>query len=431
MKKINIGIIGLGNVGSALINYIEENHNYFLKKSLINFNIIGISAKNKRKKRNFDINKYRWFDNPINIIKSDDCDVIVELIGDEKGISYDIIKNSLEQKINVVTGNKALIAKNSEDLFKIAEKNNVLLLFEAAVAGGIPIINTLKNNLYLNNIKKISGILNGTTNYILTEMEKNNLSFKEVLKIAKIKGYTSDIEADLDIDGLDSAHKLTILSTICFASTLNFENNEISGISNIKIEDINYANKLNSKIKLISESFIIDNKIYSVTSPKLINNNFSFANVDGVLNAINIETDCLKNLFLEGEGAGGKATSCSVMADLFEIALESKKLSLGHQFNNLNNFEKFDISNIESSYYLRIMAKDIPGVLSEITSSLTDLNISIEKILQIPEDSKYNSAVPIIIVTHKIKKGYLNKAVDKIENLDFVLEKISILPIHQ
>ncbi len=269
MKKINIGIIGLGNVGSALINYIEENHNYFLKKSLINFNIIGISAKNKRKKRNFDINKYRWFDNPINIIKSDDCDVIVELIGDEKGISYDIIKNSLEQKINVVTGNKALIAKNSEDLFKIAEKNNVLLLFEAAVAGGIPIINTLKNNLYLNNIKKISGILNGTTNYILTEMEKNNLSFKEVLKIAKIKGYTSDIEADLDIDGLDSAHKLTILSTICFASTLNFENNEISGISNIKIEDINYANKLNSKIKLISESFIIDNKIYSVTSPKI------------------------------------------------------------------------------------------------------------------------------------------------------------------
>ena len=249
MDQINICIAGLGNVGSYLISTIVDNNSYVQSKASLSFNIIGVSAKNKLKKRICNIESYDWFDNPLDLINVKNTDVIIELIGEEKGISFELVKTALENKIHVVTANKALLAKNGLELFKIAEKNNVLLLYEAAVAGGIPIIKTLKNNIFLNKIKKISGILNGTTNYILTTMKEKNLSFNEVLDIAKSKGYTTDSEADLDIGGLDSAHKLTLLASLCFGAEIDFDNNEITGISNIHIDDINNANNLGFKPK--------------------------------------------------------------------------------------------------------------------------------------------------------------------------------------
>ena len=430
MNKLNICIAGIGNVGSELIKSIEENKSYYEKKSSFQFNIIGISAKNKNKNRNVDIKKYRWFDDPIEMSKLNDCNVIVELIGQEKGISYDLIESALNNKKHVVTGNKALIANYGKELFKLAEKNSLALSFEAAVAGGIPIIKTIKNNINLNKISKISGILNGTTNYILSKMEEDNLSFDEVLEIAKEKGFTSDYESKLDIGGYDAAHKLTILSTLGFGSVLNFNNNFIDGISNIKIEDINFAKQLGYRIKLISETSIVNEKIFNFTSPKLIDYSNPLANVGDALNAINIETDHLDNLFLEGQGAGGKPTASSVLSDLYDISQNLTFDNLGFKVNDLKEFNKISSDNIVNRYYVRIMTEDKPGVLSSITNLFSDTGISVEKILQLPENVNLDKPIPIIITTHKIQKEILTNVINKLEKLKFVKEKITLLPIH-
>ena len=430
MKKIKICIAGLGNVGSALIQSIELNNKYFENKSSLSIEIIGISAKSKNKERNIDINKYIWFDDPREMSQLEDCDVVVELIGQEKGISYEVINIALLNGKHVVTGNKALIANHGNNLLKLAENNSLALSFEAAVAGGIPVIKCIKNDISLNKINKISGILNGTTNYILTKMEEDNMSFDEVLKIAKNKGFTSDSESELDIGGYDAAHKLTILSTLCFGSKLNFNQNYIEGISNIKIEDINFAKKLGYKIKLISESTIINNQIFNFTSPKLVSLKNPLSNVGDALNAINIETNHLDNLFLEGQGAGGKPTASSVLSDLYDIAQNDTFFNLGFKIDYLKDYNKYDYKNIVNSYYLRIMTDDKPGVLSSITNNFTDSGISVEKILQLPDNSKKNLPIPIIITTHKIKEQILNKVVNRIEKLEFVKEKITVLAIH-
>ena len=429
MKKLKICIAGLGNVGSSVVNLIENNSSYVETKSHLNLEIIGLSAKNINKERSFDIKKYKWAETPIDLLNINDAkpDILIELIGYEKGISYDLVKSALNQKIHVVTGNKAMLAQHGQELFNIAEKNKVSLLFEAAVAGGIPIIKTIKNNIFLNKVKKISGILNGTTNYILTTMEYQNKSFNDVLEDAKQKGFTSDHESKLDIGGYDAAHKLTLLSSIAYGGEIDFNLNEIEGIQNITIEDINFAKQLGYRIKLISETCVIDNKIYSSTKPKLISLDKPLANANNALNAINIETDQLQNLYLEGEGAGGLPTASSILSDIFEIASNSEFRSIGYKTDQLIEYQKFDSSNIESKFYLRIRVIDQSGVLSKITSYLNEYNISVEKILQIP-DSKENN-IPILITTHKIKMSELLNSVKKIGELEFVDENISIIPI--
>ncbi len=430
MNNINICIAGLGNVGTELIKSIQENQEYFQKKSSIKLNIIGVSAKNKNKKRNINIDNYKWFDDPTEMALLKECDVIIELIGQEKGVSYDLIELALKNDKHVVTGNKALIATHGKELLKLAEMKSLALSFEAAVAGGIPIIKTIKNDINLNKIRKISGILNGTTNYILTKMDDDNQSFDQVLKIAKEKGFTSDHEAKLDIGGYDAAHKLTILSTLAFGSILNFENNFIEGIENIKIEDINYAKKLGFKIKLISETSLHNDQIANFTSPKLVDVNTPLANVGDALNAVNIETDHLDNLFLEGQGAGGKATASSVLSDLYDISQNSSFNNLGFKLENLKDFKKFSPQNIINRYYLRIMTEDKPGVLSAITNLFSKTGVSVEKILQLPENIDTGLPIPIIITTHSIKKEILTNVTNNLEKLDFVKEKITLLPIH-
>ncbi|MDP7541130.1 MAG: homoserine dehydrogenase [Candidatus Pelagibacter bacterium] len=426
MRNINICIAGLGTVGSNVILSLNENNDYINSKANLSFNILGVSAKNKFKKRICDIKNFTWCENPLDLLNIKDCNVLIELIGEEKGLSFDLVKQALEKKIHVVTANKALLAMNGSELFKIAEHNNVLLLYEAAVAGGIPIIKSIKNSIYLDKINKISGILNGTTNFILTEMEKFNLDFQEVLKRAQSNGY-AEADPTNDIEGIDSAHKLTLLSTLCFGSEINFKNNKFSGIGNIHIEDIHNAKKLGCRIKLISESQIIEGKIINVTEPRLIKIENPLSNVDGVINAINVETEHLQSLFYEGEGAGGKATASSIISDLFEISNNSKSLSLGYKISELISFQSFDLMEKISPYYLRIISKDLTGVLSKITFFLNESGISIETILQIPENQNNNNSIPIIIVTHDTKKSSLMIALEKIEKQEFILEKIVLI----
>ncbi|MBS56545.1 MAG: homoserine dehydrogenase [Rickettsiales bacterium] len=428
MKTIKLAIAGLGTVGSNVIKSIEK-INKDTNKSNINFDIIGISAANKSKKRVIDISNYIWFDDAIKLCDLKDCDILIELIGNQKGLSYEIVKKALKNKINVVTANKALLAHHGNELFELAELNNVKLLFEAAVAGGIPIIKILKNSVFLNKINNIVGILNGTTNFILSQMEENNFSFDDALKLASEKGY-AEADPTNDIDGIDSAHKITLLASLSYGIKINHINSNHTGISKIKIEDIKYAIKLGYKIKLISEANIIQDKIYINTSPKLVNANTSLANVDGVLNAINIETDHLKSLFIEGEGAGGAATSSSIMSDIYELSIENNNNSLGYSSSKLVEKNIYESEDIKNPYYLRLLVKDQPGVLSKITSILTSKNISIQTILQLNED-KIDNKIPIILTTYETIEKNLKNAINDINKENFLENDIISITIHK
>ena len=263
----------------------------------------------------------------------------------------------------------------------------------------------------------------GTSSY----MPCIRLVFNDVLEDAKQKGFTSDHESKLDIGGYDAAHKLTLLTSLAYGSTVDFELNEIEGIGKITIEDIKFAKQLGYRIKLISESSVIEGNIYASTKPKLISKENPIANTEGALNAISVETDQLKNLYLEGEGAGGFPTASSVLSDIYEISYSSNYKSLGFSMSKLVKFEKYNSSDLEIKYYLRIRVKDKPGVLSMIKSYFNDANISVEKILQIPDNS--TEGIPILITTHKIKSSELLSSVKKISDLDFVFENISVIPI--
>ncbi len=428
MKTLRISIAGIGNIGSHLVHNLSLSEKFFINKSSTKFEIIAISAKNKNKKRKFNIDKYKWCENPLDLISdSIKPDILIELIGNEDGISYKLIKDALKKNIHVVTANKALLAKYGNELFELADQNQVLLLFEAAVAGGIPVVRTIKHSLFLSKIKKISGILNGTTNYILSEMNNKNTNLDTILKSAQEKGF-AESDSKNDIEGIDAAHKLTILSSLCFGIKFNFNNVVYKGISSINIQDIKFAKQLGYTIKLIGSSEIINNKITNVVEPTLVKNNSKLANVHGVLNGIKIETEHLKSLFLEGEGAGGMATTNSIISDLFEIANDSQVNSLGYKTMSLKAVEKMKYEERACSYYIRILVKDIPGVLAKITSNLNNEGISIETILQLPENniSDSNIEVPIIMTTHETTFKLLNKAIMKIENLDFVVSNIII-----
>jgi len=429
MKEIKIVVVGLGTVGSNVIKSIENKSYEIFHKTNIKFRIVGISAKNKDKKRIIETSKYKWFDNPLDLLGSIKCDVLIELIGEEKGLSYDLIKKAITNNINVITANKALLAKHGNELFQLADANNVNILFEAAVAGGIPVIHLLKNSIFLNQIKNISGILNGTTNFILSEMEKNNLNFDQALKIATEKGYAESNPTN-DIAGIDSAYKITLLASLCFGVKINHNYSFFSGVNKFDKEDIKHTKKLGYRIKLISESCLIEDKIFISTSLKLVNINNPLAHVKGVLNAIKIETDHLKSLFIEGEGAGGPATASSVISDLYEIAKGSNHKSIGYLSSTLKEVDSYQSENIKRPYYLRLLVKDQPGVLFKITSILTSKNISIQTILQLTEE-KIDNIVPIVLTTYDTLQKNLNEAIDNIGKENFLVNKIVTITIEK
>ena len=284
MKKLNIAIIGLGNIGSYLFRYLSDNKRILTEKNNCTPVISFVSAKNKKKRRHIKIKKKQWLNNYLDATKHKEVDLIVELIGGSEGPAKKLVFNALKNKKHVVTANKALIAKYGDQLAKIAEKNKVNLDFEAAVCGGVPIIRSLKEGLIANKISKIYGIFNGTSNYILSTMDKKNKSFKEVLKDAKRLGY-AEANPSADLNGEDVAAKLKILSSLCFNSFLNHTIN-VEGINEIDKNDIDNANKLGFKIKLLGYAELINNKIYQRVHPTLIKKSSYVASIDGVLNAV-------------------------------------------------------------------------------------------------------------------------------------------------
>ena len=302
MNKINIAIVGLGNIGSYLFNYLNKNKKILSKKNNCVPNILFVSAKNKNRKRNIRISKKLWLKNYLDATKIKNVDLIIELIGGAEGPAKKLVFNALKNKKHVVTANKALIAKYGDELSELAEKNKVNLEFEASVCGGVPIIRSLKEGLIANKISKIYGIFNGTSNYILSSMEKDNKNFNEVLNQAKILGY-AEANPSSDLNGDDVSSKLKILSSLCFNSFLN-NDIHVEGIKNISKEDIDNAKSLGYKIKLLGYSELINKNIYQRVHPTLIKKNSHIASIDGVLNAVIVEGKPVGQSIIQGEGAG-------------------------------------------------------------------------------------------------------------------------------
>ena len=398
-KIINIAVVGLGQIGIYLLNELNKKKNEIELKTGKKIKIVAISAKNKNKKRKFKIDKKIFFSNPLNIFKEKKVDILFEAVGLSDGISKKIVEKALQNKIHVITPNKALIAKHGDYLASLAEKNNVNLEFEASVAGGIPILRTIKEGLATNKIKKVYGILNGTTNYILSEMENTNENFDKVLEKAQQLGYAEPINPKLDLNGFDAFAKVRILSALSFNNKISKQNCIMEGIENIDLKDIKIANQLNLRIKLLGISEIINGKLFETVHPCLVSKDSYIGNVNGVMNAVILQGKPVGENVLQGEGAGPGPTSSSLLSDLLSILRGNIKNPFGIPSIKRKIVKPFNNDNYTNSLYLRFEVKDKPGVLSSITNRLAKYKISVKRIIQTPD--KKNKKATIIIISHK------------------------------
>ena len=420
-KKINIAVVGLGQVGNYLLNELNNKKKDIELKTGKKIEIVAISAKNKNKKRKFKINKSIFFKNPLNIIKNKNIDILFEVIGQSDGISKKIIETALKNKIHVVTPNKALISKHGDYLSKLAEKNRVNLEFEASVAGGIPILRTIKEGLATNKLFRVYGILNGTCNYILSEMEKTKDSFKNVLKKAQILGYAEPGNPKLDLNGYDAFAKVRILSSLAFNKKISKQKCLMEGIENLEYKDIEIASQLNFRIKLLGITEILDGKLFERVHPTLVKKDSYIGNVNGVMNAVIVEGRPVGESVLQGEGAGPGATSSALMSDLLSILRGNIKYPFGIPDIKRHNPIPYNEKNSSNSLYLRLEVKDKPGVLSQITKLLANNKISIERVIQIPDHKKKSAS--IVIITHKATESRSQNLINSLKKNKNIIKR--------
>ncbi len=423
-KKINIAVIGLGQIGNYLLNELNTKKKDIELKTGKKIQIVAISAKNKNKKRKFKIKKSIFYKNPIHIVNKKNIDIVFEVIGQSDGISKKVVETALKNKIHVITPNKALIAKHGDYLSKLAEKNKVNLEFEASVAGGIPILRTIKEGLATNKINKVYGILNGTCNYILSEMEKTKDSFSNVLKKAQILGYAEPGNPKLDLNGYDALAKVRILSSLAFNKKISNKKCLMEGIENIEYKDIEICNQLNFRIKLLGITEIIDGKLFERVHPSLVKKDTYIGNVNGVMNAVIVEGKPVGESVLQGEGAGPGATSSALMSDLLSILRGNIKYPFGIPDFKRKNPVPYNEKQSSNSLYFRLEVKDRPGVLSEITKLLANNKISIERVIQIPDLKKKSAS--IVIITHKALENRSQNLINSLKKNKNVL-KIPVL----
>jgi homoserine dehydrogenase len=406
--------------------------------------ITAVSARTKNKDRPVDLSNYDWCDDPIDLAKRDDIDCVVELIGGEEGTAKTLIETALQNKKHVVTANKALLAHHGYQLAQLAENNNVALAYEAAVAGGIPVIKALREGFAGNGIKTLSGILNGTCNYILTEMRETGRDFEDVLKDAQEKGY-AETPPDLDVDGVDAAHKLCLLTSLAFNVKPDFDAMAIKGIREVSATDISYADELGYKIKLLGTARCLDitgdthflkekvrvphseKQILQVVETCLVPTSLPLAQVDDVFNAVNIEGDFVGDSLLVGRGAGAGPTASAVLSDLVDLSRGDLRPVFGVPVASLKTASWIAPDDLESRFYIRLNVTDQPGVLADIAAILRDQQISIESFLQ--RGRNPDQPVPIVIITHEAVKRQVKTACAEIAALSCAQDEPHILRI--
>ena len=423
---MNIAIVGLGNIGSYFYNYLKKNKNIIFNKTNVSPIIKYISARSFSKKRTIKVPKSLWLKNYLDATKSKDIDIIVELIGGAEGAAKKLVFAALKNKKHVITANKALVARYGDQLAKIAETNKVNFEFEAAVCGGIPIIRSIKEGLIANQINKIYGILNGTSNFILSSMDKNNLEYDVALKKAQELGF-AEANPSADINGEDVSSKLKILTALSFNSFINNNSILVEGIKNIDQTDIHNANQLGYKIKLLGIAERKDKKIIQRVHPVLIKQNSYTAKIDGVLNAVVVESNPVGQTVLQGEGAGSGPTTSALVSDLCSVLRGNIKFPfvISNSKRTKSIFETIDEKNF--SVYLRIDVKDKYGVLSNITKVMANNKVSVKRLIQNPTNNK--NIASIIIITHVGKNSSFMKVLKTLSKKNYMVKKPKFIRI--
>lgn len=415
---VKLGIAGLGTVGAGVIKILREQTGMIAQRCGRSIEVVAVSARDRNRERGISIDAFRWFDNAEDLAGDPEIDVFVELIGGSDGIALQSVRRALEAGKHVVTANKALIAIHGTELAQLAERQNVSLSFEASVAGGIPIIKAMRDGLVSNQVSRVYGILNGTCNYILSVMEESGRSFEDVLKDAQDLGY-AEADPSFDVGGIDAAHKLAILSSLAFGSAVDFESIFIEGIEAIRAQDIAMAAELGMRIKLLGVATKTDHGIEQRVHPCLVRLDRPIASVDGVTNAVVVESDHLGRLVMEGPGAGEMPTASAVIADVADIAKGVRQPTFMKPAAELHPPQNADMDDHIGEYYLRLTAEDKPGVMAEITQDLAAEGVSIETIIQRGGDGQ--EAVPIILVTHQCRESVMKRALDRIVAHDAIV----------
>lgn len=426
-----IGIAGLGTVGAGVVSLLTENENLITARAGRKIKITAVSARDKARDRGIDLSAYDWVDNPLDIAKRDDVDAVVELIGGTSDPAHGLVQTALESGKHVVTANKALIAHYGDTLAQTAEDNDAILLFEAAVAGGIPIIKALKEGLSANQINSVYGILNGTCNYILTEMRHTGRNFKDVLKDAQAKGY-AEADPTFDIGGIDTAHKTCVLSCLAFGLKPHIDSIPVTGIENIEAVDINFAEDFGFRIKLLGAAHL-DRKsgnLYISVGPCLIPTDRPIAVVDGVYNAVLLHSDYAGWTLMTGRGAGAEPTASAVVADIIDLAKGNKNAAFSIPTQQLQTPQLADPKAMRSRYYMRFMVKDEPGVIADISAILRDHNISIKGLIQRQRDPD-GGYVPVVMTTHHASAGDIHECAQLIGDLPTCKGALCVLRIEE
>ena len=427
MKPIRVGLLGLGVVGGGTIEVLRRNREEIARRAGREILITHATAKNLDKSRDFALDGIELVADAHALVSNPEIDIICELIGGDTG-TKDLVLAAIAHGKHVVTANKALLARHGTEIFAAAQKHQVMVAFEAAVAGGIPIIKALREGLSANRIEWIAGIINGTSNFILSEMRSRGASFESVLKEAQAKGY-AEADPSFDIEGIDAAHKLTILSAIAFGTPVQFESAYTEGISKLTDKDIKYAEQLGYRIKLLGITRWTKAGIELRVHPTLIPEKRLIANVEGVMNAVLVKGDAVGATLYSGRGAGAEATASAVIADLVDVTRmltsdpEHRVPHLAFQPDQLRDTPILPIEKIETAYYLRISAYDKPGVMADVTRILADSYISIDAMLQ-KEAEEGEDIVDVIILTHRCIEENANAAIQKIEGLPTIVGKV-------
>jgi homoserine dehydrogenase len=432
---LKIGIAGLGTVGASLARILQTRANALAIACGRPLTITAVSARSKGKDRGFDLDGIAWFDNPVEMAEAADIDVFVELIGGAEGAADQSVRAALARGVHVVTANKALLAKHGVALAKMAEEKGLLINYEAAVAGGIPVIKTLRESLTGNHFSRLYGIMNGTCNYILTRMEKEGLSFADCLKEAQRLGY-AEADPTFDIEGNDTAHKLAILTTLAFGSQIAADEIYLEGISNISIDDIQAAHDLGYRIKLLGVAQKTATGIEQRVHPTMVPLDSVIAQVDGVTNAVALESDILGELLMVGPGAGGNATASAVLGDITDIAKSRPGAQqvpiLGRPAHLLEPYAKAEMTRHEGGYFIRLSVVDRAGVFASIATKMAENNISLESIVQHAKSAASGDETKnIILVTHATMEHSVRQAVAAIKGEGYLLGEPQVIRIER
>jgi len=434
IKPIQVGLLGIGTVGSGTFAVLSRNGAEIIRRAGREIQISMVADLDTKRAEGIVKGRAKVTANADDIINNPDIDIVVELIGGY-GIAKTLVLKAIAAGKHVVTANKALLATHGNEIFAAASKAGVMVAFEAAVAGGIPIIKALREGLTANRIEWIAGIINGTSNFILSEMRDKGLAFADVLKEAQRLGY-AEADPTFDIEGVDAAHKLTIMSAIAFGIPMQFEKAYVEGISKLTREDIGYAEELGYRIKLLGITRRAKNGFELRVHPTLIPTKRLIANVEGVMNAVMVKGDAVGTTLYYGAGAGSEPTASAVVADLVDITRlhtadpENRVPHLAFQPDQMANTPILPIGDVETSYYLRLRVKDQPGVLADITRILADQRISIDAMVQ-KEPAEGEEQVDIIMLTHKAVEKDVNAAIASIEALAVVMGKVTRIRLEE